>query len=214
MSPTRLLLIWALIATVCAALLTIEGAILLNGRQRQLHGWRLGVIVLLGNFFAVALAARLYDVHTELIRTRCNCEPFQWTEPQIAVPVALATLLGSAVLVFTAFCSACTLRIFQSPDATDATAAASSRARAWSISSSLVVLALLADVGAWITTNGIKRLIETAYLIDPVRQGDSLGILPLYDAIVSSLCGAFLLIVPLTLLLVKLRRSTHPSPSQ
>src|SRR5258708_6649007 len=133
MPPTRPLLIWALIAIACAAILTVEGTMLLSGRQRQFHGWRLGVIVLMGNFFAVALAARLYDIRTELIRTRCNYEPFQWTDPQIAVPVRQATLLGSSVLVFTAFCSARTLRVFHSPDATDA---ARSRTRAWSFSGS------------------------------------------------------------------------------
>ena len=184
---------------------------LLSGRQRHLHGWRLGVLLLMGNFFAVGLAARLYDIHTELLRTRCNCEPFQGTEPQIVVPVTLATVLGSFLLVFTALCSAGTLNVLRSPSAT---VAPGSRTRAWSFSGSLFMVALLADGGAWIVTNGIVRLTETAYLIDPMAQGDGLGILPLYDAITSSLCGVLLLSVPLTFLLIELRRSMRASPSQ
>jgi hypothetical protein len=207
--PTRPLLIWAWMAIACAVLLAVEGTMLLSGRQRQWHGWRLGVLLLMGNFFAVGLAARLYDIHTELLRTRCNCEPFQGTEPQIAVPVTLATVLGSFLLVFTALCSVGTLTVFRSPGA--AVVAPGRRMRAWSFSGRLVGCALLADGGAWILTNGIVRLTETAYLIDPMVQGDALGILPLYEAIANSLCGAFLLIGPLAFLLLGLRRSRRAS---
>src|SRR5215469_7709912 len=76
MPPTRPLLIWAWIAIACAVILTAEGTMLLSGRRRQLHGWLLGILLLLGNFFAVGLAARLYDISTELLRLSCNCEPF------------------------------------------------------------------------------------------------------------------------------------------
>jgi hypothetical protein len=128
------------------------------------------------------------------------------------VPLSLATVLGSILLVFTALCSAGTLIILRSPAAAVATG---SRTRAWSsFSGSLFALALLADGGAWSLPNGIVRLTETAYLADPVAQGDGLGVLPLSDAITSSLCGAFLLIVPLTFLLLAPRRSMRASPGQ
>ena len=85
--PTRPLLIWAVLALACAVVLTVEGVLLFSGRTRQLPGWRFGVLLLLGSLLAVALAARLYDIHAELIRVRCNCEPFQWTEPDLATPL-------------------------------------------------------------------------------------------------------------------------------
>jgi hypothetical protein len=106
MPPTRPLLIWALVVIVCAVVLTVEGVLLLSGRARRLPGWRFGLLLLLGSLVAVALAARLYDIHAELIRVRCNCQPFQWTEPDLETPLILGTLLGSAVLAFTVFGSA------------------------------------------------------------------------------------------------------------
>lgn len=184
---------------------------LLSGRQRRIYGWRLGVSLLLGSIVASALAARLSDIHAELIRTQCNCEPFQWADPRITTPFALATLLGSAVLVLTAYGSARALRIARYPAAPIAERGG---ARAWSFSGSLFALAVVADVGAWITANGVTRLADTAYLIDPARQGDGLGILPLFDAITASLCGAILLILSLGLMLGVLRRSGRVFPGQ
>ncbi|HZC06075.1 MAG TPA: hypothetical protein VE338_10570 [Ktedonobacterales bacterium] len=57
-------------------------------------------------------------------------------------------------------------------------------------------------------------MADTAYLIDPARQGDGLGILPLFDAITASLCGAILLILSLGLMLGVLRRSGRVFPGQ
>jgi hypothetical protein len=119
MAPTRPLLILAVLAIACAVVLTVESVLLLSGRARHIRGWRFGALLLLGSLFAVALAARLYDIHAELIRVRCNCEPFQWTDPELATPLILGALLGSAVLVFTAYGSVRTLRLFRSPPAPD-----------------------------------------------------------------------------------------------
>lgn len=200
--PTRPLLIWAAVALACAVVLAVEGILLLSGRTRQVRGGRFGAFLGLGSLVAVALAARLYDIHAELIRVRCNCEPFQWAEPDLATPLILGTVLGSVVLAFTVFGSVRTLRFFRSPTAPDV-----ERYIAREPLVGYFVLAFLAGAGVWISANALPRLAETAYLIDPVRQGDTLGIIPLYEAIASSLCGALLLIVPLTMLLSALYRS-------
>jgi hypothetical protein len=204
--PTRPLLIWAVLALACAVALTVEGVLLFSGRTRQLPGWRFGVLLLLGSLLAVALAvalaARLFDIHAELIRVRCNCEPFQWTEPDLATPLLLGTLLGSAVLAFTVFGSVRTLRFFRSPTAPDV-----QRYLAREPLEGYITLALLAGAGVWISANALPRLAESAYLIDPLRQGDALGIIPLYEAIASTVCGALLLLIPLTILLSALYRS-------
>lgn len=200
--PTRPLLIWAAVALACAVVVAVEGIWLLSGRTRQVRGWRFGIFLLLGSLFAVALAAGLYDIHAELIRVRCNCEPFQWTEPDLATPLILGTVLGSVVLVFTVFGSVRTLRLFRSP-----TAPGVERPIAREQLGGYFVLAFLAGAGVWISANALPRLAETAYLIDPLRQGDGLGIIPLYEATASSLCGALLLIVSLTILLSALDRS-------
>lgn len=207
MPPTRPLVIWELVAIACAALLSAEGALSLSGRYRRVYGWRQGALMMVGGVITSALAARLSDIHAELIRTQCNCEPFQWTDPRIATPLVVATLLGSAALALTIYGSARALRIVRISRHPAAPLAERAGARAWPLSGSLVALALLMDVGAWITANGVVRLAETAYLIDPARQGDGLGILPLFDAISSSLCGAILLIVPLSLIVRALLRS-------
>ncbi|HEX5441562.1 MAG TPA: hypothetical protein VFW76_11810 [Ktedonobacterales bacterium] len=202
LTPTRPLLIWAAVALACAVVLAVEGILLLSGRTRQVRSGRFGIFLLLGSLFAVALAARLYDIRAELLRVRCNCEPFQWTEPDLATPLILGTVLGSVVLAFTVFGSVRTLRFFRSPTVPDG-----ERYRAKEQLGGYLILAFLAGAGVWISANALPRLAETAYLIDPLRQGDGLGIIPLYEAITSSLCGALLIIVSLTILLSALYRS-------
>jgi hypothetical protein len=211
--PTRPLVIWAWVAGACAAILTVEGAMFLSGRQRRVYGWRLGVSMILGSLIASALAGRLFDIHAELIQTQCNCEPFQWTDPRIATPLALANLLGSAVLLLTAYGSVRSLRILRSPAAP---VAEGSGARPWTFSWSLFVLAVMADMGAWIMANGVAHLVELAEiptLLEPANTYD-LGLLPFLDAIAATLCGAIVLILPLSLMLVVLRRSGRAFPRQ
>jgi len=202
MAPTRPLLIWAVLAIACAVVLTVEGALFLGRRTPQVRSWRFGALLLLGSLFAVALAARLYDIHAELIRVRGNSPPFQWTEPDLATPLIVGTLLGCVVLAFTVYGSVRTLRFFRSPTAPDA-----ERSMAREPLEGYFVLALVAGADVWISANALPRVAEFAYLTDPLRQGDALGIIPLYEAIASSLCGALLLIVPLTILISKLTRS-------
>src|SRR5262249_29821733 len=132
MPPTRPLVLWVLVAGACATLLTVEGALFLSGRHRRVYGWRLGVSLLLGSLIASALAARLFDIRAELIYG----PPLHWPDPRIATPLALATVLGSAVLVLTAYGSVRALSIVRSPVAPDAELGGTS---AWSFSLSLFV---------------------------------------------------------------------------
>ncbi|MGE5334503.1 MAG: hypothetical protein ACM3N4_07375 [Nitrososphaerota archaeon] len=174
--------------------------------------------MILGSLVASALAARLSDIHAELIRTQCNCEPFQATDPRIAIPFALATVLGSLLLVLTAYGSARVLRMLRYPAVP---VAERSEARAWSFLWSFFwnffVLAGMADVGAWILANGVAHLaefLESPTALDPANVYDGLGLLPLFDAIAASVCGALVLIVPISLILVALRRSVRAVPNQ
>ena len=206
MPPTRPLVIWVLVASACAALLTVEGALLLSGRQRRMSGWRLGVSMILGSLIASGLAARLFDIRAELIYG----PPLQWTDPRITTPLVLGTVLGSAVLVLTAYGGARTLSIVRSPAAPVAEGRGAS---AWSFSWSLFVLAVMADVGAWILANGVAHVVETAYLTTVPADSYDLGLLPLIDAIVETVWGALVLLLPLSLMLVVLRRSGRAFPS-
>jgi hypothetical protein len=206
MHPTRPLALWLLVAGVCAALLTVEGALFLSGRQRRGYGWRLGVSMILGSLIASGLAARLFDIRAGLIYG----PPLQWTDPPIATPLAVATVLLSALLVLTAYGS---VRAFSIVRSLAAPVPERRGARAWSFSWSLFVLAVMADVGAWIIANGVTHVAETAYLIDPVNSGDGLGDLPLAYAIFATVWGALVLILPLSLMLVVLRRSGRAFPA-
>jgi hypothetical protein len=181
---------------------------LLSGRQRRRYGWGLGVSLILGSLIASALAARLFDIRAELI----SGPPLQSTDPRITTPLALGTVLLSAVLVLTAYGGARALSIVRSPAAPSAERRGAS---AWTFSWSLFVLAVMADVGAWILANGVAHLVELAEiptLLDPANTYD-LGPLPLIDAIVATVWGALVLLLPLSLLLVVLRRSGRAFPS-
>ena len=179
MHPTRPLAIWTVVAIACAALLTVEGALFLSGRQRRVYGWWLGVSMILGSLIASGLAARLFDIRAGLIYG----PPLQWTDPRITTPLAVATVLGSALLVLTAYGSVRALSIVRSPAAP---VAERSGARAWSFSWSLFLLAVMADVGAWILANGVPHWVETGVLDESRGAGDGLGLLPLFGAIVAT----------------------------
>jgi hypothetical protein len=74
--PTRPALIWAVLALACAVVLTVEGVSLLSWRTRRVRGERFGVLFLLAGLAAAALSARWYDIHGELLRVVCSCQPF------------------------------------------------------------------------------------------------------------------------------------------
>ena len=187
--PTRLLLIWAVLALVCAVVLSVESVSLLSGRTRQWPGWRFGVLFFLGSLIAAALSARLYDLHGN----------FPWTEPDRATPLILGTLLGSAVLAFTVYGGVRTRRFLRSSSGTDDHRRAAS---AWPFSGDLFVLALMMDTGVWTLVFVLPRLVEAAdYATNYRPNADGLGISPLIPAIASTVCSAALLIVPLTILL-------------
>jgi hypothetical protein len=193
--PTRLLLIWAVLALVCAVLLTVESVSLLSGRTRQWPGWRFSVVFFLGSLIAAALSARLYDLHGE----------FPWTEPDRATPLIVGTLLSSAVLAFTVYGGVRTRRFLRSSSAPDDE---SRTASAWPFSGDLFVLALMMDAGIWTLVFVLPRLVEAAYYAKNYRPaGDGLGISPLIPATTSTVCSAVLLIVPLTILLRARARS-------
>ncbi|HKF38283.1 MAG TPA: hypothetical protein VKB35_15410, partial [Ktedonobacteraceae bacterium] len=99
MHPTGPLVLCAVVAIACAALLTVEGALFLSSRQRRRFGWRLGVSLLLGSLLASGLAERLLAIRAGLIYG----PPLQWNDPQITTPLAVATVLLSALLVLTAY---------------------------------------------------------------------------------------------------------------
>jgi hypothetical protein len=197
--PTRPLLIWAVLALACAVVLSVEGVLLLSGRTRHLPGWRFGVLLLLGSLVAAALSARLYDIHGELLRGACNCQPFQWTAPDLATPLVIGALLSSAVLAFTVYGGVRTRRFVRSSSAAGDDGRAASE---WPFSGDLFVLALMMDAGIWTLVFVLPRLVEAAaYRKSYMPSGDGLGIPPLIPAVASTVCSALLLIVPLTILL-------------
>jgi hypothetical protein len=197
------------VAIACAALLTVEGALFLSGRQRCRSGWWLGVFLLLSSLIASGLAARLFAIRARLIYGPA----LQWTDPRITTPLTVATVLGSLLLVLTAYGGIRALSLVRSPAAP---VAERDGASAWSFSWSLFVLAVMADVGAWTFTNGIVHWAETGYLYlitVPADSYDDLGLLPVFGAIVATVWGALVLLLPLSLLLVVLRRSGRAFPS-
>jgi hypothetical protein len=208
MHPTGPLVLWAVVAIACAALLTVEGALFLSSRQRRKSGWWLGVSLLLGSLMASGLAERLFAIRAGLIYG----PPLQGTDPRITTPLAVATVLLSALLVLTAYGSVRALRLVLSiVRSAAAPVTEGSEARAWSFSWSLFVLGVWADMGAWITANGVTGLAAT-------RSSMSLPYTPfacisldvclppglVYS--ITAICGAVMFILPLSLLLVVLRR--------
>lgn len=209
MHPTRPLAIWTLVAIACVALLTVEGVLFLSGRHRSVSGWWLGVSLLLGSPIASGLAARLFDIRAGLIYG----PELQGTDPRITTPLAVATVLGSALLVLTAYGSVRAVRLLRS---LAAPVAEGSRARAWSFSLSLFLLAVMADVGAWILANSVLYLAEflaRPTALDSANTYDGLGLLPLLGDIVTTVLGALVLILSLSLLLVVLRRPGRAFPT-
>jgi len=203
--PTRPLLIWAVLALACAVVLAVDGVSLLSGRPRQAPGWRFGVFFLVGSLVAAALSARLYDIHGELLRGACNCQPFQWTDSELTTPLVLGAVLGSALLAFTVFGSMRTRSFLRSSSAPNDQRRAPS---AWPFSGDLFVLALMMNAGIWASVLALPRLVEAAHVWkNYMPSGDGLGISPLIPATASTVCSALLLIVPLTILLRARARS-------
>ena len=197
--PTRPLLIWAVLALACTVVLALESVSFLSGRRRQAPGWRFGALFLLVSPVAAAVSARLYDIHGELLRGACNCQPLQWTDPALATPLILGGLLGGAVLAFTVFGGVRARRFFRSPSgpADDSRAAS-----AWPSPGDLFALALMIDAGIWASVLALPRLAEAATVRKHyLPSGDGLGMSPLIPATAATVCGALPLVIPLSILL-------------
>jgi hypothetical protein len=201
------LLIWAVLALACAVVLAVDGVSLLSGRPRQAPGWRFGAFFLVESLVAAALSARLYDIHGELLRGACNCQPFQWTDSELTTPLVLGTVLGSALLAFTVFGSMRTRSFLRSSSAADDER---HRGSEWPFSGDLFVLTLMMNAGIWALVLALPRLVEAAaYMKSYMPSGDGLGIPPLIPTVASTVCSALLLIVPLIVLLRARARSTR-----
>lgn len=186
MPPGRPLTIFAAVAFLCALALAIEAGLLQSIRHRNEAQW-LGLGAMLANVLAVALGARLYTIHADAVRMG----GLRGDEP-IALGGALGILLAAGTIFLTVTTARVLARTPQRPVAGSAAL--------------IVATILAADIGAWIFANGVAFWLETAYLADPVRQGDSLGVLPLIEAIFTTVIGAFLL-SPALVLVALLRLS-------
>jgi hypothetical protein len=158
--------------------------------------------LILGSLMGSGLAAWLFAIRAGLIYG----PPLQGTDPRITTPLAVATVLVSALLVLTAYGSARALRLVRSPAVPVAERAGAS---AWSFSWSLFVLGVWADVGAWIMPNWVIGLVPTvSAMTSPsyaCSDGDICIPLPVIFAI-TAIVGVVVFILPLSLLLAVLRR--------
>jgi hypothetical protein len=186
MPPGRPLTIFAAIACLCALALAIEAGLLQSMRQRNEAQW-LGFGAMLANFLAVALGARLYTIHADAVRMG----GLRGDEP-IALGGVLGIVLTAGTIYLTVITARVLARTHQRPVA--------------GVAVLIVATIFVADIGAWIFANGVAFWIETAYLADPVRQGDGLGVIPLFEAIFTTVIGAFLL-SPALVLVARLRLS-------
>jgi hypothetical protein len=177
--------------------------------MRQDFEWRLGLAASLGSLFAIALAERMYDIRADLIRTQCNCEPFQWSDPRITTPLLFGIPLGILLLAFTAYSSV------QAINGMRHAGAPAAQSGATPVGAGVFFLALIADASAWIITNSGASLIDVWGLVaDPYSAGDGIGFLPLYYAIFGISCGAILLLIPLGALAAVLRRASRATPAR
>lgn len=198
MTPTRPFLIVALLSLGCFAILLVASSLLLNERRPRENGRWLGVSSILGGLVATGLAERMYDIRADLIRTQCNCEPFQWSDPRITTPLMLGIPLCIVLLVFTAYSGIRTLSIIRHAQAA---AVQSSDTPGVSFSAGIFLLALIADVGAWITAINGPALPYVWYLIAHPNPADDMAGIPIFYAFLGTGCGVLLLLIPLVALL-------------
>lgn len=198
MTPTRPFLIVALLSIGCVVILLVASSLLLNERRPQDTGRWLGASSILGSLIATGLAERMYDIRADLIRTQCNCDPFQWSDPRITTPLMLGIPLCILLLVFTAYSGVRTLSVIRHAQAA---ATQSSDTPDVSFSAGIFLLTLIADVGVWITAVSGVSLPYAWYLIVHPDPADDLAGIPIFYAFLGTGCGMLMLLVPFVTLL-------------
>ncbi|MGZ3667015.1 MAG: hypothetical protein ACXVDA_21320 [Ktedonobacterales bacterium] len=189
--------LWAWIAAACAfALAAAAFAVLALSYRRSLRWW-LGMGILAICLLTVAFGARSRGLSYDLrpILVACVYRACNVVVPEVVAAQQQVEMLGIAVLV------AAVLSL-------TAAAYALFRHRPLDRTLRLVAPALpiaaaivVAGFGAYWTTDGVKQLIETAYLADITRAGDGLGQIPLWEAIVVTTFGVLVLAASLGVLI-------------
>lgn len=199
--------LWAWIAAVCAFTLaaTSFGLLALSYR-RSLHWW-LGMGILAICLLTVAFGARSRATAYDLRPTTRGCvtQGCGVDTPEVATAQQQVEMLGIAVLVATALslaAAAPALFRHRPPD---------SRLRLPANALPIAAAIFVAGCGAYWTADGIAHWIEFAYLADITRAGDTLGQIPLEEAIVTTIFGTLVLAASLGVLIASSTRRCGPA---
>ncbi len=185
--------LWAWIAAACALALAAATASILATSRRLSRRWWLGISILILCLLAVAFGARsraaTYDLRP--IAADCYKPPVSagcevWA-PQVVAAQQRIAILGIALLVATVLSLA--LAIFMLLQRRRAHGSL----RLPASFMGLLLGIFIAGCGAFLLANGIADWIAFAYLADITRAGDSLGQIPLYEAIITTLSGVVML---------------------
>ncbi len=184
--------LWAWIAAACALALSAATASILATSRRLSRLWWLGMGILTLCLLAVAFGARSRAAaYYFRPRMECASSGCQVMTPEVVAAQQLIEILGIALLVATALSLALAISMLLQRRR------AHGSLRLPASFMGLLLGTFIAGCGAFLLANGIADWIAFAYLADITRAGDSLGQIPLYEAIIGTISGAIVLAISL-----------------
>lgn len=204
--------LWAWIAAVCAfALAATACAVLALSRRFSLRWW-LGMGIITVCLLTIAFGARSRATAYRFRPTTRGCVTPDCgvMTPNVVAAQQQVTFLGIVILVATALslaAAAWVLFLRRHPGV---------RLRLPANALPIAVAIVVAGCGGFLTTNGIADWIDFAYLADITRAGDSLGQIPLAEAIMATIFGVLVLAAGLGVLIASStprRNSANTEPS-
>ncbi len=201
----RPLLLWFGADAVCVALLTALALALLAFWRRSSRPWWLGMASLIASWLGIIATVRVYRAYHEITPFARYCSsPYDCavSSQTILDAVAWVGLLSSALVAVTlaALLTATGLWALEWGRQASARAGADG-ASGWKARLAALVLAgPFTSLGVFITAQGAFDWSATAYLAYDNNAGDGIGLIPLINAIFTTIVGAGLLIAGLILL--------------
>lgn len=199
--------LWAWIAAACAFTLAAAAFGLLALSYRRSLRWWLGIGILTIYLLIVAFGARSRGLSYDLrpIVAGCVYRGCHVVAPEVVAAQQQVEMLGLAALIASVLSlAAAAFALFRHRPP-------GSRLHLLAPALPIAAAIVVAGLGSYWTTDGIKQLIETAYLADITRAGDALGQIPLVYAIVSTIFGALVLAASLGVLIARSTPRRHPT---
>ena len=209
--------VWTLLSGACAIVLAVEAVLLLLISSPRSRIWWIGFMAGILGALAVALGERTYGAYLDLqpVATCSSPNCAQWY-PWIDQAVSRAQVFGILLICFTAAVLGLGAVIGVMNGVGPMLNREQQRALMSRRLSKVVGGIILLSIGAYLLSHGSAYTAQYMYLAKSQNGGDSLGQIPLIEALIEAVIGLIMVVAGILLVMLSAggrNRRTQPTPT-